>query len=338
MIPEEYEKVFRLELTNEKVVIQKPIDILKRGKILKKGYRYIVFSTILFSTMEVALKIFSAQFNPIQMNFLRFMIGSMILLPLARKGIRDRNVSLEKKDYLFFALTGFICIVVSMVLYQMAIEFAPASTIAVLFSCNSVFVVLFAHFLLGEKIYRHTVITILLSMAGILAIISPFDFSNRFTGIVLTMLSAITFAFYIVVGSSRSKKYGGLAFTCFSFVFGSIQMLILILLTNIAPIAEFIIRSGFNTFAYVPVISGIDLHSIVSLIYVGVFVTGLGYAFYFMAMEATSAATASLVFFIKPVLAPIFALLILREPIVFSKTIGILLIVVGSLVTILKKN
>ena len=305
---------------------------------MKKGYLYIIFSTILFSTMEVSLKIFSTDFNPIQMNFLRFMVGSIILIPLALKGIKARNVALEKKDYLFFALAGFICIVVSMVLYQMAIQYAPASTVAVLFSCNPVFVVLLAHFMLGEKIYRHTIISIFFSMAGILVIISPFHVSERFTGIVLTILATITFALYAVVGRSCSKKYGGLVFTCFSFIFGSVEMLTLILLTNITSIAELIMRSGFNTFAYVPVFSGIDLHSILSLIYVGIFVTGLGYTFYFMAMEVTSTEAASLVFYIKPVLAPILAFIILGEAITYTKTIGILLIVVGSLITILEKR
>lgn len=50
-------------------------------------------------------------------------------------------------------------------------------------------------------------------------------------------------------------------------------------------------------------------------------------------MEATTAATASLVFFIKPGLAPILALIIIREPITIAMVIGILLITAGSLIS-----
>lgn len=50
---------------------------------MKKGYIYIAFSTLFFSTMEIAIKLVASDFNPIQLNFIRFLIGSIILAPLA---------------------------------------------------------------------------------------------------------------------------------------------------------------------------------------------------------------------------------------------------------------
>ena len=55
----------------------------------------------------------------------------------------------------------------------------------------------------------------------------------------------------------------------------------------------------------------------------------------YTAMEKTSANTAALVFFFKPVLAPIFALLILHEAIPMNMVLGILLILAGSMTNIL---
>ena len=49
-------------------------------------------------------------------------------------------------------------------------------------------------------------------------------------------------------------------------------------------------------------------------------------------MEQTSAATAALVFYIKPILAPLFAFLILKEAITFPMVVGILFILTGSVV------
>ena len=51
-------------------------------------------------------------------------------------------------------------------------------------------------------------------------------------------------------------------------------------------------------------------------------------------MEETSANETSLVFFFKPILAPIMALLILHEAIPFNMVIGILFILAGSLASI----
>lgn len=70
------------------------------------------------------------------------------------------------------------------------------------------------------------------------------------------------------------------------------------------------------------------------MLYICVGVTGAGFACYFMAMEATSPITASLVFFFKPALAPVLALAFLREAIPTSMVVGILFILVGSLVSL----
>ena len=52
-------------------------------------------------------------------------------------------------------------------------------------------------------------------------------------------------------------------------------------------------------------------------------------------MEETSAQTTSLVFFFKPILAPILALILLHEVIPFNMIIGIVFILLGSLSSII---
>lgn len=302
---------------------------------MKKGYLYIVLTAFLFSTMEIALKITVGQFNPIQLTFLRFLIGSVILFPLAVRGLSLRKCRLQRADFGFFALAGWICVVVSMVLYQMAIVYTKASIVAVLFSCNPVFVVVFAYFFLHEPIRRYTVISIGLSILGILWIIDPMNFSGSPAGIGLALFSALTFGLYGVMGRKRSQRYGGFALTCFSFLFGCLELLLLIYTTRIDAAAAFLTRNGLQVFAEIPLFQGITLQSLPSLVYIGVFVTGLGYTFYFLGMEETSAATVSLVFFIKPMLAPLLALLVLHEPITVNMAGGIMVIVAGSLISLI---
>lgn len=297
---------------------------------MKKGYLYIILATFFFSSMEIALKISAGSYNPIQLTFLRFLIGALVLLPLAVREIRKKQISFRFSDWKFFSLTGFICVVVSMILYQLGIVFSKASVVAVLFSCNSVFVILFAYLVLAEKIYRHTILSIVISVAGMLVIINPAHLSGNAAGIVFSIGAAITFALYNVIGRTRSDRYGGITLTCFSFLFGCAEMLIFIAVTHISAAADWFAGVGFPMFANVPILAGIQPSLLPGLIYVGIFVTGLGYTFYFRAMEETSAATASLVFYIKPVLAPIFAFIVLKEPITMQMSIGILLIIIGS--------
>jgi drug/metabolite transporter (DMT)-like permease len=77
----------------------------------------------------------------------------------------------------------------------------------------------------------------------------------------------------------------------------------------------------------------VNLHYFWFLFFVGVCVTGGGFAFYFLAMETSNVSTASLVFFIKPGLAPIFAALLIGDKIAVTTVIGIVIIIFGSVVT-----
>lgn len=304
----------------------------------KQGYVFIILSAVLFSSMEIALKLVSNQFNPIQLTFLRFLIGAVVLLPLAIKNIKSRKISLCMDDFLFFIMEGFVCIVVSMSFYQLAILYEKASIVAILFSCNPVFVVPLAYFLLNEKVYKHTVVSLLICIAGILCIMNPFHMTGNITGIVFSLLSAATFALYGVIGKKRSHRYGGVVQSCFCFLTGSFEMLAIIMISRIGFVSSYLTGSGFKNFASIPLFKGVTLGSLPALIYIGIFVTGLGYTFYFLAIEYTSAVTGSLIFYIKPALAPVLALLILKEYIAPNTLFGIIIIIASSCISFIFNN
>jgi drug/metabolite transporter (DMT)-like permease len=306
---------------------------------MKTGYLYIVLSTIFFSSMEIALKIVATHYNPMQLNFLRFLIGALILLPLALRQLHQHHVRLQRHHALFFLLSGFLCVVVSMTFFQLAIMYSKASIVAILFSCNAVFVIPFAYFFLKEKLTWVHIAALAVSVIGMLCIVNPRNLHNV-TGIIFSLLSAITFALYGIYGrrGCTHYHYNGIVLSCFSFLAGSLELLVLILISNIPVIAASLSAAGLDIFAHMPVVAGVTWSTLPSLIYLGVFVTGLGYSFYSMAMEQTSAATASIVFYIKPALAPILALLILGESMTEHVMVGIVLIVVGSCITFLGGN
>ncbi|SFL79005.1 DMT family transporter [Halanaerobium salsuginis] len=305
---------------------------------MRQKYLYIILATILFSTMEIALKMAGAQYNPHQLNFLRFFIGGLILLPLALKNIKAKKLSLNSSDVKFFLLQGFICVVISMSCFQLAVNSGKASTVAVLFSSNPVFLILFAYFILKEEIYHHHLLTLTLSLIGIIFIMNPFQMASSKLGVILTLISAISFAFYGIISKTKKDRYGGITHTCLSFLFGSLELFILIELTHLKPIANWLNSLGLTDLVRVPIITGIHLSSLPALIYISIFVTGLGYTFYFLAIEQSSAATASLVFYLKPALAPVLALTILKEAIVPTTIIGIILLVSGSAVTFIAQK
>ncbi|MFX3618548.1 MAG: DMT family transporter [Sporolactobacillus sp.] len=306
---------------------------------MKKGYIFIAFSTLFFSTMEIAIKLIASEFNPLQLNFLRFLIGSAILAPLAIRHLRGSGFSFNKKNIRFFLFSGFMCVVVSMTFFQMAIVYAKASTVAILFSCNAAFLIPFAHFFLKEKLAKLSIVSLAISLIGMVFIINPANLTNPL-GVTLAIVGAITFALYGIIGRRGSMKFGfdGVVLSSFSFLTGSVELLVLMLLTKINFIAGWLQSVGMSQFSNVPVFQGISWATVPILIYLGIFVTGLGFCFYFLAMEETSASTASLVFFIKPALAPVLALFILGEAITSNMLAGMVLIVAGSCVQLYSDN
>lgn len=301
---------------------------------MKKGYLYIAFATFLFSTMEIALKSIAGQFHPIQLTLIRFFIGGIFLLPFALSTLKKKQVSIDKQSILYFALLGLMGVVISMTFYQLAVENAKASVVAVLFSSNPIFVMLFAYFILHEVIYKRNLISLFLELLGILVIINPLNTEISAAGISFTLLATITFSLYGVFGKKKCQEYGGVVVTCFSFILGSFEMFLLVMLSHIKTISLSLSSIGLSVFSEIPLLSGYTADNFFTVLYIAIGVTGGGYAFYFLAMEATSANTASLTFFFKPVLAPILAAIFLHEIIPVSMIIGILLILIGSMVSL----
>ena len=304
----------------------------------KQGYLCIAITTVFFSLMEIVLKFIGGDLNPVQVTFSRFLFGGLVLLPFALKMLRqlaEHEVYMEKADLQYFAFLGTIGIVISMMLYQMATVHANASVVAVLFSSNPLFVMLLAYLILKEPIHLRNIIALLLDIVGIICIIDPFNMDAELAGIVLTLSATLLFAFYTVLGKRKCYKFGGLVVTCFGFLFGSVELMALAALGHIPIVADFLIAHGLQNFANVPFITGYTWQNLPMVLFVYLGVTGLGFASYFTAMEKTSANTAALVFFFKPVLAPILAFLILHEEIPFHMIVGILFILCGSMTNIL---
>lgn len=285
---------------------------------MKQIVLYIMISALLFSTMEVALKIAGSDLDAFQLTFLRFIIGGLFLLPFAWVRIKKKNIVIRRNDYLYMLLLGIICIPFSMVFFQLGVENSNASTAAVIFCINPMFTIFFAHFVTEEKLSRNKVISIAIGIVGIVFMIGPWNIQvgDSFLGASYSILAAVLFGLYSALGRRSVHRLGGLPQTAISFLLGSVAMVPLMFLLN------------------KPIISGISWENLPVLFYVGIMVTGLGYLCYFMAMEYGDAATASIVFFIKPGLAPIIAVLILREVINLNGFLGIILVFAGSYINL----
>jgi putative permease len=312
---------------------------MNEGRIImnrsRSGYIFIVLCAVIFSTMEVMLKTVHGVFAPMQITCLRFLVGGVLLIPFAMRSIRKKNAVLTRKDLGFFACAGFLCVVIAMSLYQMSVTYTRASIVAVIFSCNPIFVTMLAHFLLHEEIHKNHVIALILELTAALIIIDPIHASLDPTGALLAILSAAMFSFYSVFGKKRTPRFGGIAVTCLSFLFGATELVALLLFGRTAAGASLYGALGLNLFIDVPLFENIPLSALPALLYICCINSAAGFVCHMMAMEKTSAQEASLIFFLKPIIAPIFALIFLKEEIPLNMIVGIVCFLAGSLCAIL---
>ena len=301
----------------------------------RSGYIFIVLCAVIFSTMEVMLKTVHGVFAPMQITCLRFLVGGVLLIPFAMRSIRKKNAVLTRKDLGFFACEGFLCVVIAMSLYQMSVTYTRASIVAVIFSCNPIFVTVLAHLLLHEEIHKNHIIALILELTAALIIIDPIHASLDPTGALLAILSAAMFSFYSVFGKKRTPRFGGIAVTCLSFLFGATELVALLLFGRTAAGASLYGALGLNIFIDVPLFENIPLSALPALLYICCINSAAGFVCHMMAMEKTSAQEASLIFFLKPIIAPIFALIFLKEEIPLNMIVGIVCFLAGSLCAIL---
>ena len=297
---------------------------------MKQGYLFIVIATVMFSTFEVALKYIAGEVNSVQLTFARFFIGFLFLAPLAWRTLKKRGLSLDRKSVGYFVLLGLVGVALCMPIYQLSVNYIDSGVVAVLFSCNPVFVTFLAFLFLGEAIHGQHIAALVLEVLGTIAIINPFHTRLNVIGVALALAATILFAVYGVMGKKKVAQFGGSVVTCFGFLFGSLIILVFIGITHIPAVAGAITAAGLPSFANIPLISGYTLENLPVVLYVSAGVAGVGFCAYFIAMEYQPASIVSLVYFFKPALSPILAWSLHGEEIPLNMLLGIILIVAGS--------
>ena len=301
-----------------------------QSSIDKTAYLYIAITSLLWSGMEVACKYVAEQFNPLQLTFGRVFVGGMILLPFAIKSVRKKGIVLNCGAMGKFAALGLLGVAISMTINQLAIVYAPASVVSSRASGNPVFIALLSWLLIGEHFGRSKRLSLAFDLIGICLIIRPWDIHITVPGVIYSLLAPLTFSLYSVLSKRVCREYGGLTTTCFCFIFGALEMMTAALLTHVPAIAEFLTAAQLESFAYVPFFKGYTVGGIPALLYIAVGATGIGFCCYFMAIEKSTALHASLVFFFKPILAPVYAVILLGENISENVLAGIICMVIGA--------
>ncbi|MDD3412117.1 MAG: DMT family transporter, partial [Eubacteriales bacterium] len=228
------------------------------------------------------------------MTFWRFLISSALLLPAALSSVRKRKIHLSGKNILAFSCQGVLCVCLSMVALQLAVfQAKSAAMIAVIFSTNSVLSVLLAAVLLKEPMTLRKVLAVVLCMAGVV-MGSVSGEHESLSAIALALCAAASMSLFTVLGKKLMKGIPPEVQIGVSFPIGAAVLALFLLIARV-PLLP----------------TSWDVQTLGIIGVLGIVVTGLGYWSYFKAMECSGASMAAMVFFIKPIFAPVASMIFL---------------------------
>jgi len=258
------------------------------------GYNWVV--------MKLALPYIGA----FQFGAIRTFFGALVLfavLLLLKKPLRPTHVS----DTLLLGLlqtTGFTGLIV------WALVEGGAGKIAVLSFTMPFWVMLLAWPLLGEKIRGVQWLAALLSLAGLVSIVEPWNFHGKLLSNFLAVFAGVAWALAVILSKKlhqRAPELDLLSFTAWQMLFGSLPLVIAAFLVPAPPVAwtDYLIGAAlFNIFL----------------------ANGLGWWLWLYALQRLPAGAASMNSLLIPVIAVLAAWMQLGEVPSTAEAVGMLLI------------
>ena len=287
-----------------------------------RGFSALLAGIILFSTIEVASKLMQigggiAGHYPFWLAALRFIITGLVLFFPAALQLRGK--AFTRRDAAALAGLGLLGVTLMSSLYHLSITFLPANVAALVFSCNPVFVVLFAPLVLPEKITMRKLGAVTLCLTGIFVLARDRVSGVSPTGLLLMLTAIIIFALYTVLFKKMTPRYGALPITAFAGLVGGLCILPLALGVEGFPLATYGTADWLGV-AYLALIG-----------------TALGYFLFIYGISHVEAGIGSMIFFLKPFLAALFAWVVLNEALPLPMLIGGAFIL-GGMITALGRS
>ncbi|MGE5390365.1 MAG: DMT family transporter [Deltaproteobacteria bacterium] len=277
-----------------------------------KAVGALVLTIIFFSTFEVVSKKITYSIEPMQINYLRFLLGGLILLPLALADQRKRSVHLHAGHFKNLFWLGFLNVTLCLSVFQISIKYIPASTAAVIFCTNPIFVHIFEAWRGRHRFSLYQVMGLISAAAGLFAVAfhEVMMGSGSWLGTGLAMFSAVTYGLFIVQARQATQDLGSLTVNSFSFILGALACIPALLYFGI-PLLTF----DYRVWPW--------------LAYLTIILTSLAYYLFLYGLEHLPPGAGSLIFFVKPVLATALAAYLLHESISTLFLTGTLVIIIG---------
>jgi drug/metabolite transporter (DMT)-like permease len=274
-------------------------------------------ASVVFSGSFVAGKYTTYELGPFTTSFLRYFVALVFLAVLLfRFGLKSLRIHI--KDIFHLSLIGLFGIVIYHSLFLIALGHTLVANTAIINAFNPVVTSVLSVLFLREILKWKNYLGVAIAFAGVLCLLSKGDISRIYNfnfarGDLIMIVAMLSFVVYALLVKPISRRYSSFTITFYSTLSAVIILLIMSFTEN-----------------NIEQIAGISFRTAVSILYMGIFGSALGYLFYNMGIkELGTTKTSSIVYSFVPVFATILSFLFFNESITIVLFVSIIMIVAG---------
>ena len=271
----------------------------------------LIVAALIWGTAFVAQTTGMEHIGPLTFTNLRFLIGGLIVLPLAIKEIPNFKKSLNKKLIIIILLTG-LSLLMGTYLQQYALQYTKIGNAAFLTILYVPFVPIISRFILKKRIHWSIWVSVSICLVGSYYLTVGNSFEAQFADF-LVVVCAIFFALHCILIDEYFEIVNA------PFTLATSQFLLC-----------FFYSLPFVFIFEDPSLKGIYME-LFELLYVGVMSSGIAYTLQIFGQRYVKPSTAAITFSLEGVFGSLAAWIILSQMLTTTQIFGCFLILLGVL-------
>ena len=277
----------------------------------------LVFTSLFWSGNIFVSKLLIGVVPPNLLNFLRWGIAIIVLLPFVYPQLRG-SLSVVKSSWLSLCFFGFLGVTTYNAFLYTAAYTTASLNIAVISTITPLLTIILAWQFLGDRPRYIELLGFLLGLFGVLVLLSKGSLQNLLHmvfsyGDLWMLVACLFWAVYTVFVKKIPSKLSPILFIFFSTVFGFVLAI------------PFVVWEQINTEIHFQ----FSMQACLALLYVGIFPSVFSYLLYNNGVRVLGSKTASLCSYLIPVFTAIMGVVLLSEKLELFHFISQLMVFIG---------
>jgi len=282
----------------------------------------IVTMTIVWAFAFPFIKIGLAELSFVNLTVMRFFVVCVVLLLILlfqQKGFSK----LQKRDIIPIFLLGFFGVIVYHFGLNYGEQFISPAAASLIIATVPIQIIILSTIFLKENIGFKKIVGIIIALSGVV-IISIWGkagsslYVEYISGASAVLIAATMSALYTIAGKKLLIRYSALSLTVYAMLLGSLGLIPFINSSLLSQILKMSIKGWL------------------SIIFLGIFSTVIGYGIWYTILKIRSASEISIYLYAIPVLSTIISHFMFKEKITLMFIFGGFLVIAGLVIVNLK--